>query len=700
VRDVADLARTVPGLSMRSTGQFDQLNVSIRGIESTVGAATTGVYINDTPIQGRYVCFYCGFNAYPQLFDLERVEVLRGPQGTLFGAGSEGGTLRFITPSPSLTDYTGYARSEFATSDRGAPSWEIGASGGGPIIENELGFRASLWTRTDGGYIDRVSRTTSAVVQKDSNEQQTYVGRLAFTYAPLANLQITPSILYQKSEKDGPSLSWLNSGRDLTSFSWLPAPDNDWQSVSALDITYDAASFTVKSISSFYDRSQNRQDDYSDTYPAFYLGGPNVIPGFEDYRARSLVDTMQRNWTQELRFSSNTEPGQHFTWVGGLFYSHSRIAFTQAVVSDFDAFIQAIFGAPTEVIFGSPPLGPNRDISYLEHTSQLEEEIAGFGELNYQLTDRLRLTAGLRVARSEFSFELNQEGPEAGGTIRTKGEARETPVTPKVSVSYEIGNKLLYATVADGYRIGGANSSVAIHPACEPFLQQLNLTDAPPTYDSDSVRSYEVGAKGRFRDNRAQLAASFFWIDWKDIQSNVLLGCGYNYVGNLGSAVSKGFDVAGQLRLWDGLTLSGSVGYTKSYYTDSVNFGGAFLTREGQRRPGSPWTGSASAQYEFSLEALNQFYLRADYQYASRFDSAQPADVVGADPEASQTDATAYLSLRAGTRIAGADISLFVNNALNDDPIVNRFRDTPNSTQFYAVSVRPRAYGLTVSWRF
>lgn len=700
VRDVADLARTVPGLSMRSTGQFDQLNVSIRGIESTVGAATTGVYINDTPIQGRYICFYCGFNAYPQLFDLERVEVLRGPQGTLFGAGSEGGTLRFITPTPSLTEYTGYARSEFASGAEGAPSWEIGASGGGPLVEQKLGFRASLWTRTDGGYIDRRSRTTAAVVEKDSNEQKTYVGRLAMTYAPTANLQITPSIIYQKSEKDGPSLSWLDVGRDLTSFYWLPAPANDRQSVSALDITYNAASFTAKSITSFYDRAQNRQDDYSNTYPAFYLGGPSEIPGFEDYRARNLVDTTQRNWTQELRFSSNADAGQRLTWVGGVFYSHSRIAFTQAVVSDFDGFIQAIFGAPAEIIFGIPPLGPNRDISYLESTSQLEEEIAGFGELNYQLTERLKLTAGLRVARSEFSFELNQDGPEAGGLIQTTGEARETPVTPRLSVSYEIDNKLLYATVADGYRIGGANTSVAIHPTCAPFLQQLNLTDAPPTYNSDSVRSYEVGAKGRFNDNRAQLATSVYWIDWEDIQSNVLLGCGYNYVGNLGAAVSKGFDVEGQVRLGAGLTLSGTAGYTKSYYTESVSFGGAFLTRNGQKRPGSPWSGSASAQYEFSLGALSDAYLRADYQYASRFDSALPADVVGADPEAARTDATQYLSLRAGTRFGGADVSLFVNNVLNDDPIVNRFRDTQASTQFYAASVRPRTYGVTASWRY
>ncbi len=206
-KNIADLARLVPGVNAQPA-TAGEMNVSIRGISTTVGAATTGVYIDDTPVQARYICFYCGFTAYPQLFDLERVEVLRGPQGTLFGSGSEGGTIRFITPAPSLTRYSLYSRSEVGFKDDGAPNWEMGVAGGGPLVEGKAGFRASLWTRTDGGYIDHVAYPTGALLDKDANSAKDYVARIAFLLAPVEALQITPSFFYQRTHHDSRDSWW------------------------------------------------------------------------------------------------------------------------------------------------------------------------------------------------------------------------------------------------------------------------------------------------------------------------------------------------------------------------------------------------------------------------------------------------------------------------------------------------------------
>src|ERR1700676_1647576 len=163
IKDFSDVVRFTPGVSIDAGGTNA---ISIRGISSSGGAGTTGIYIDDTPIQMRSV----GFNpddTLPKTFDLDRVEVLRGPQGTLFGAGSEGGTVRYILTQPSLTKDSTYVRSETSYTQYGEPSYEAGIAQGGPIVDGVLGIRASAWYRKDGGWIDRVDPTTRAIVDKN-----------------------------------------------------------------------------------------------------------------------------------------------------------------------------------------------------------------------------------------------------------------------------------------------------------------------------------------------------------------------------------------------------------------------------------------------------------------------------------------------------------------------------------------------------
>src|SRR5579862_3889385 len=202
IKDFQDIARFTPGVSIDNSGTNA---ISIRGISSSAGAGTTGIYLDDTPIQMRNV----GFNpedTLPKMFDLQRVEILRGPQGTLFGAGAEGGAVRYILTPPSLTNASTYVRSELSYTEYGQPSYEAGIAHGSPIIDGTLGYRASIWYRYDGGWIDRVAASDDAVTAHNVNYSHAMVARVALIYAPSSNFTATPSIIYQnRQEHDQPT---------------------------------------------------------------------------------------------------------------------------------------------------------------------------------------------------------------------------------------------------------------------------------------------------------------------------------------------------------------------------------------------------------------------------------------------------------------------------------------------------------------
>src|SRR5262249_16738355 len=205
VRNIQDIVDQTPGVSIdKSPGNGSGTIISIRGISSNAGASTTGVYIDDTPIQARNNAINFSGTSFPEVFDLERVEILRGPQGTLFGAGAEGGVVRFLTVQPSLKQYSGYSRAEASVTDHGTPSGEFGAAFGGPIVNDVLGFRVSAWDRHDGGYVNRQSWSGNSNESKP-DWSNTKVLRAALAYAPTHGLTITPSIQFQEQHTHTPS---------------------------------------------------------------------------------------------------------------------------------------------------------------------------------------------------------------------------------------------------------------------------------------------------------------------------------------------------------------------------------------------------------------------------------------------------------------------------------------------------------------
>jgi iron complex outermembrane recepter protein len=719
VRTMDDVSRLTPGITFQRLGAYTNYNgedseIAIRGIESNAGPATTGIYLDDTPLQSRHLSFGT-LNAYPELFDLDRVEVLRGPQGTLFGAGSEGGTVRFITPEPGLQSYSGYTRAEYGWTDGGDPSYNIGAAIGGPIVEDRLGFRLSASYREDGGWVDRTDYRTGDVVEPNSNWQDALVLRGALKFVATDTLTISPSIYYQRVYVNDTSTYWRV---DTSNPQWNPAyptpsnpaeaifhnggatnnPSTDPFYVAALKIQWDLGMANLISNTSYFGRSQHSISDYTEFMDAIYLGDPFPPQGSV---SQSYFTDHQDNFMQEVRLQSKDSTSK-LSWVVGAFYSHSRENTTQFIYyPNLPADWQATYGFP----FPSPLLGAG-GLAYVQTPFlAVDKQLALYGQADYEIVHNLKLTAGLRIAKVDFFGDSFYEYPAfVGPPVTTVASASEHPVTPKVGLSYKVSDDdLLYASAAKGYRIGGINTGLP--PSCGPTLSALGYPNGvPPTYSSDSVWSYELGAKTSLWNHRLQIDASVYYIDWKNIQQNLYMpDCGFQFTANLTDAVSRGADIDVRLRATENLTLGLTVGYDDAEYTKTVAGSSGNVVTNGDRLPGAPWIVSASGEYEFPTFAQRQPYLRVDYQLSTAWTGQQPiqdpANVIY-DPTIPSYGDTRALSARAGVRWGGFDVSFYGQNLLNNHPLLFTAHDLITSPLFFDLTWRPLTFGITGTYRF
>ncbi len=713
VNQIDDIALITPGVTF-TRGNSGSTSISIRGISSDSGASTTGVYIDDTPVQSRVIGF-SSTTVFPNVFDLQRVEVLRGPQGTLFGAGSEGGTVRFITPQPSLTDYTDYTKGEIGFTEHGDPSFEAGVAVGGPIIDNQLGFRASASYRRDGGYVDRVDRFNGNLIAKNDDWQNTYTARLAFAFQPVDHLLITPSFYYQNIYINDSQTYWeylsnpnngqFNNGAPVT------APFQGTSYLPAMNVVYQADAFTVTSNTSYYEQDNQNNRDLSELIPndlGILVSPTHPVPGDPSYQDQDLFITSQKAFTQEIRIQSN-DLDSRLRWLAGVFYQHELQSSNQYVPDtpeSFNALVESAFGQTTEQVFG---MGLYQGkYSYTSFIDSVDKQLAGFGEVNFRVVGGLTATAGVRAERSTFAFTNTSNGPFNGGLSVVNGSESETPIIPKYGLSYQLNPaNLFYATASKGFRPGGANP--AIPARCDTDLAALGYTSAPDSFKSDSVWSYEVGSKNRLLDGRLRLETSVFDVKWSGIQQQVILGtgCGLDFVANLGKATSRGFDFQGEFLPADHLTTGLAVGYNHAVFDESilsppdpVTGIRPVLVRAGNSLGVNPWTVAVNAQYDFNAWGHSS-YARADDQFASR----QSTPTTSEDPN-NETYApglvsmpqTNLLSLRLGTRFTnGIELSLFVKNVLDSGTILSRNQTGSNIDLIYVDrTFRPRTIGITL----
>jgi len=748
IKSFSEIARYTPGVTFDESTK----DVSIRGIQSNAGDATTGIYIDDTPIQLRTLGFNSN-NTLPAVFDLDRVEVLRGPQGTLFGAGSEGGTVRYITPQPSLTTFSAYGRAETAYTTGGAPSIEAGIAVGGPLVQDKLGIRISLYDRHDGGYVDRVDTFTGKTTKTNSNWTDTLSWRAALAWAPTDRLLITPTLQFQSRNQRDTNNYWealssaphgtlgLSPGRFNNG---NPGRQSDYDRfyLASIKVEYDLGKARIISNTSGFSRREYLLNGYEGTLfnLAFFgsfvsagvdpqglpctggicgggalAGNPSPLlnanglnlPGFGRYNSPNSITNVQQNFTQELRIQS-TDPDAKINWVVGVFYSKDRQESIEEIHDpQLAALTQYLFGETIGDAWSEPSLLPNGDDYYnrnVGHSSQT----AVFADVTYNVTEKLKLIAGLRYARTHFDIANNADGPQNYAPSGGKNGKNDKPFTPKFSVSYQVtDNDMAYATVAKGYRIGGANVPLGagLLGSCQTDLALRNLSNTPPTYNSDSTVSYEVGSKNKLFNRSLQIATSVYHVDWSNIQYQDLLAtCGILYTTNLGSVSSNGFDLQGAWILNRNFELDFAVGYTSAKFTKTAGppAPGLPTVRKGDTIGGPPLTITLGGRWDFTV-ADRPVYLRVDDQYASQNTGTTPI----LDPQTSAYDetlkkppATNYLSARIGTRLGSWDVSVFGTNLTNSHPELTRIHATASAPIFQLTTARPLTVGVTGVFRY
>ena len=769
ISDIQQLARFIPGMHIDDTGTH---NIAIRGIANDGGSGTTGIYINDTPIQMRALAFDPD-EALPVAFDLQRIEVLRGPQGTLFGAGSEGGTVRYITTPASLTRTSLYSKMTIEDTQGGAPGYEAGVAAGTPIVSGRLGIRADLYYRHEGGYVDLINPVTLASVQPNANYVNWKMFRLEAVWKINDIWTARPSFMYQSRNAHNTNDFWpLYSNPGSNHF---VSADPDLRQIPdkfylpALRISGNFGSVELINNVAYYHRQET--SGYEGTLynlgfyqNAVFFSATNNLPllldasgvhlpaGATNYRSPATVDNGQQNIVEEIRLQSNN-PNARFMWTTGLFFSRDRQTYLEQIHDPLlNELTQAYYGTPytcpgtnfqcpfyiynavTGADVGPLPYDPRFPYdSYFLQTHSTDTQYAWYGQGTYAFTHQWKLTVGLRESHVKYTFNTLTGGPQLFLNAQTgSGSQSQNAFTPKVSLAYQMNpGNLFYVTYAKGFRPGGANNPVP-YAACATDFQNFGIKSAPQTFSSDTVDSFEVGAKNRFAQ-RVSLSTSAYYIKWNNIQQTVVPPiCQISFIDNLGSAVVKGVDLQAELLLTNHLTANLTAGYTDARFTRSSGFPGpppvnlvvtgeAITGESGSGTAGTPTppvTVSLGLQYDFRLFSHSSF-VRMDDEYTGANHWLTPQlDPASAqyDPAYYQLGSTNLLSMRGGMRFGDWRIEAFVNNltdthaltgedwsvnpgvcALNGTVTPACERSTRLQDQY---TFRPRTFGITAIFRY
>jgi outer membrane receptor protein involved in Fe transport len=682
VKTFGDLATLSPGVEFDyypDLGPGTLTNVAIRGVNALDGS-TTGIYLNDTAMISDSGGTFG--KSFPFPFDLDRVEVLRGPQGTLLGEGTEGGAIRMIQTQPSLSKMSGYAQGQVAATVNGDPSYEIGAAGGGPLKENVLGFRVGAWGRWEGGYIDRVDPFTNAVVDHNVNRviDQSFHG--ALTAAMAGDFLLTPAITYQSlysrdAATFNPALSNPEEGI-LHSDKLLAQPVQDEFSLATLTIAGPVRSAHLTAVTSYYHRHVSEQTDATNNKIDW---GSRLGLGYPTSDADTLLSEgthFQSTWSQEIRLASASE--SRVSWIVGGLYQHSKFSVLGVLYPHTTA-------AGVQV--------GNMKTTY----DGTKNDLAAYGEVRIPLGAHFTANLGLRAERLIWDVALTSGALDDPNLPVTHKSGAESPTAPKLVMEYRPSSQtLLYGGVTSGYRSGGVYSR--IYWWCGDVV--------PAKYNPDHVWNYELGAKNTLFGGRMQLDTSLFHMRWSQVQDNMRLNCATSFIGNVGGAVSDGVDLNLQALAGSHTRIGLAVGYAHSFYADTIVFHNAVRVHRGDAvgtlpLVPSPLDATASIAYDLPTSRGYTLTARAEDVYHSHNPgpfATQEQNNRNFDPAKLANPATNVLNLRFTAQRAGLDVSIGVANALNTQPTLLLRDAYPGSTYFYATTFQPRTVSLEIEQRF
>jgi iron complex outermembrane receptor protein len=701
-RDFDDVLLSIPGVSYSAT-ESGLSRYSIRGISTAASSPTVGIYLDDVSVLTIGTSFSGA--ADPMLIDLDRIEVLKGPQGTLYGGSAMGGAIKYITRRPELDHFEVSVSAGVASVDHGGISYNAESFANLPLLGGTLALRIGGGYRFDAGYVDNVANgevqvwprsatsppaafepvtypSQSGFTRDNYNQRNTTTGRISALYRADESLTVVPTATLQRSDHGNPDEFFTNLPGFADS-NRFRQPTRDDLGVFSLEVTKSLGSVNLTSLTGYVDRTLQLDRDFS---LFIALLAPPLLPN-DSY---NVSVTSSHTLSQELRLAS-ADPGSPLKWTVGAFYSHQRDDFNQ-LIHTFGA--GDFYGSGTDIIYAG---------DQLTHTSQT----AVFGDVTYTLARHWSVSAGVRWFDIRQRVDGVFDGVFNGGHTEVDGK-RSTDVgaTPKVSISFEPDDRhLLYTSASKGFRPGGPNRFDINSPLCEPDLKRLGLTRAPGDFAPDSLWTYELGSKNEFGDSRAMLDGAVFYTDWTHIQQQVtLMSCAFPFVGNVGAATVKGAELSAQSGIGVRMTVGGSVTYTQSRITESA---AGVSAQVGQELLDTPrWMANAHLEYRFAQTAGWTGSFRAEYQYHGanlrQFESLAAvtyADgTLGQIPDATQVQA-AYHVANANVELASGPTRcrLYVNNLTDAAPYLD-FRRAPGFSA--ATTLRPRTIGVNVSTVF
>jgi iron complex outermembrane receptor protein len=697
--DLGDLVQSVPGVSIRTSGP-GMTEFEMRGVASTGGnSPTVGFYYDDTSLTAPSASNEGKIVISPALYDLNRIEVLRGPQGTLYGSGSMGGTIKVVPNAPNPDAFDGSAEVVFGDTDHGGFNHAENAMVNLPFGGGVAAVRIVGSYSHDAGWIDRVviapgefppanGNTRGNVLAApvaadyhDANDVERSTIRLSAVIKPIDGLSISPSFFYQKLRAGG--LPYIDSvpGTDAH-YQPFDIPENysDEFKLSSLNITYTTPILELTSITSYWSRNEPLTQDTSESWTTG-LGLTGYTPAQGGLGVSQAIEyNPSHQTTEELRISSVGDSNPK--WLVGYYYE------------DFHSSWDIVFPSQN----GAALYGSNNLFSYFSPMPIYQQSV--FGEVTYNITDPWAITLGARRYRYNAPVSLDQYGALTD-TVVTQTSEKDQGITPKASMSYQFTKDLmLYATAAKGFRPGGGTGPVPTSGplTCEAQLQQeygsTGFVNGPTSFKSDNIWSYEVGEKLRLADNRVTVNGSLYFEKWSGVQqTNALSSCGYVYTANAGNAHVRGGELEIQAIVVPELTVSGNVGYTHAALVSSTLINAGF-------NPGTAiqdvpqWTSSASIAYRHSLTDQLALTARADNTYVgSRTDETYSIN------ELPSYDLT---NIRAGLDGGRWSAILFVNNVADKRALLSNItQDAVNLPTYNRVAVsQPRTVGVDLNYRF
>jgi iron complex outermembrane receptor protein len=668
---LTDISAYVPGLQVTSSGTPGQTAISLRGIAPISPGANIGTYIDETPVGSsgfyqRQTAFALDLLPY----DIARIEVLRGPQGTLYGAGAMGGLLKYVTVDPDPTRYEfrfGGGVSDVAGGSD--PGWDVRLGANLPLVTDRLALRVGYARNALPGYIDNAGDG-----RQDINEGTQESVRAALLWQASEAVSLELSAMRQNIDSDDNALVALDPATlrplfgDLTNITNLAEPFSKDIDFFAATLDWDLGWADFVSASSYSKVATDQRSDGT-----FVFGELPMLFGLPAGIAYLDLGLDLEKFTQELRLSSKASG--RFEWQLGLFYTdedadNSQILRLQTVDGTSYAGLDPLFVAALPSTF---------------------KETAIFANATYDVTDRFELGAGLRFARNEQAFTtIIEPGSPIVPPAADPGDSREDVFTWHLAPKFKLtDDAMLYARIATGYQPGGPN---------------VTLPNIPPTVDASRTTNYELGLKSEFANHRVQFDLALFRIDWKDIQVSAGVG-GVTFLTNGGKAVSQGAELSALFRPTERLQLGLNTAYTDATLSEDAPLVGGFRTGlKDDRLPYIPeWSWSATADYSFPLRGSWDARVGAGLRWVGERESSLTETNPFAAP-APKLDSYPALDLNADASNGRWTLRAYVKNVTDERAYqaigAVQSAVTGVTSHLLAAPIQPRTVGIEVDYRY